>query len=103
MDFDWKVTARQYLKTREELADMDAATFQAYYRKWLPVALRTMSEPVGEKLAKTIGFYDALTDEMAHRTIAPDDPAYYAEDDVARLLDYLYAQKEADSGQDREP
>jgi hypothetical protein len=90
MDYGWKVSARQYLKTRQELAGLDAAAFQAYYLRWWQKSLMGMLDKDLAKAAKWLGFNDALNDEALLRQRGPEG----GDEDLKRLLDYLYEEAE---------
>lgn len=84
----WKLSAKTYLKIREELRALDDATFVAYREKWETRANRGLTDQDIIVRSKWAGFVDALNDEILAR--AEENQADGEYETIHRLLDYLY-------------
>jgi hypothetical protein len=86
----WKLSAKTYLKIREEVRALDADAFAAYRDKWTNRAMRGLNDADLATRSKWAGFVDALNDEILARA-GRDDSADY--ETIHRLLEYLYAEE----------
>jgi hypothetical protein len=86
----WKLSAKTYLKIREEVRALDGEAFAAYRDKWTNRAIRGLNDPDLATRSKWAGFVDALNDEILARAGQENSEEY---ETIHRLLDYLYAEE----------
>jgi hypothetical protein len=86
----WKLSAKTYLKIREELRVLGETDFATYRDKWTNRAIRGLNDPDLATRSKWAGFVDALNDEILARAGQENSEEY---ETIHRLLDYLYAEE----------
>jgi hypothetical protein len=83
----WKLSAKTYLKIREEVRALNDAAFAAYRERWETRANRGLTDPDLATRSKWAGFVDALNDEILARAGQENSEEY---ETIHRLLEYLY-------------